>query len=133
MKYKDYYAILGVVRTAGEEDIKKAYRKLARKYHPDVSKDPQGEEKFKEIAEAYQTLKDTEKHTAYDRLGQHQPGENFQPSRDWGQEFNSQFNDGDHRLKASTCQTCLRSLRNIVARMVQALVSLARFPVKLSK
>jgi curved DNA-binding protein len=95
LKYKDYYDILGIARTADEDEIKKAYRKLARKYHPDVSKDPKGEEKFKEAAEAYQTLKDTEKRAAYDRLGQHQPGENFQPSRDWGQEFNSQFNHGE--------------------------------------
>ncbi len=94
MKYKDYYSILGVERAASEGDIKKAYRKLARKYHPDVSKDPQGEEKFKDVAEAYQTLKDTEKRAAYDRLGQHQSGEDFEPSRDWGKEFNTQFNDG---------------------------------------
>ena len=95
MKYKDYYAILGVERTADEASIKKAYRKLARKYHPDVSKDPQGEAKFKDLAEAYQTLKDGEKRAAYDRLGQHRSGEDFQPSRDWGQEFNSQFNGGE--------------------------------------
>ncbi len=98
MKYKDYYSILGVERAASIDDIKKAYRKLARKYHPDVSKDPKGEEKFKDVAEAYQTLKDTDKRAAYDRLGQHQSGEDFEPSRDWGKEFNSnfdsQFNNG---------------------------------------
>ena len=94
MKYKDYYSILGVERAGSEDDIKKAYRKLARKYHPDVSKDPQGEAKFKDVAEAYQTLKDTEKRAAYDRLGPHRSGEDFVPSRDWGKEFNSQFNDG---------------------------------------
>ena len=94
MKYKDYYAILGVQHTASDDDIKKAYRKLARKYHPDVSKDPKGEEKFKDLAEAYQTLKDSDKRAAYDRLGQHQSGEDFEPSRDWGKEFNTQFNDG---------------------------------------
>ena len=94
MKYKDYYSILGVARSAGEDDIKKAYRKLARKYHPDVSKDPEGEAKFKDVSEAYQTLKDAEKRAAYDRLGSHQSGEDFVPSRDWGQEFNTQFNDG---------------------------------------
>ena len=95
MKYKDYYSILGVEHNAGEDDIKKAYRKLARKYHPDVTKDPKGEEKFKDVAEAYQTLKDAGKRAAYDRLGKHQPGEDFQPSRDWGKEFNTQFNNGE--------------------------------------
>ena len=94
MKYKDYYSILGIEQTASDDDIKKAYHKLARKYHPDVSKDPEGEAKFKDVAEAYQTLKDTDKRAAYDRLGKHQSGEDFVPSRDWGKEFNSQFNDG---------------------------------------
>jgi curved DNA-binding protein len=69
MKYKDYYAILGVERGASADDIKKAYRKLAQKHHPDVSKEKGAEEKFKEIAEAYQTLKDPEKRAAYDQLG----------------------------------------------------------------
>lgn len=84
MKYKDYYEILGVKRDAGADDIKKAYRKLAHKYHPDVSKDPAGEAKFKDVAEAYQTLKDPEKKSAYDNLGQHRPGEDFQPPPGWG-------------------------------------------------
>ncbi|HMI36624.1 MAG TPA: DnaJ domain-containing protein, partial [Steroidobacteraceae bacterium] len=66
MKYKDYYQILGVARDASHDDIKKSYRKLAHQYHPDVSKDPAGEEKFKEIAEAYETLKSPEKRAAYD-------------------------------------------------------------------
>jgi curved DNA-binding protein len=87
MKYKDYYAILGVDRNAGAEDIKKAYRKLARKYHPDVSKEPNAEEKFKEMAEAYETLKDPEKRAAYDQLGRYTPGQDFQPPPDWGQQF----------------------------------------------
>ncbi len=94
MKFKDYYSILGLERSANEEDIKKAYRKLARKYHPDVSKDPKGEEKFKDIAEAYQTLKDPEKRAAYDQLGSHRPGQDFQPSPDWGRDFGAQFGDG---------------------------------------
>ena len=61
MKYKDYYKILGLARDASTDDIKKAYRRLARKYHPDVSKEPRAEEKFKELGEAYETLKDAEK------------------------------------------------------------------------
>ena len=94
MKYKDYYAILGVARDASADDIKKAYRKLAQKYHPDVTKDPKGEEKFKEIAEAYQTLKDAEKRKAYDELGSHAPGENFRPPPDWERHFRESQGDG---------------------------------------
>jgi len=86
MKYKDYYQILGVARDASPDVIKKAYRKLAHKYHPDVSKDPSGEEKFKEIADAYQTLKDAEKRAAYDQLGPHQADQEFRPPPNWGSE-----------------------------------------------
>ncbi|HVY05607.1 MAG TPA: DnaJ C-terminal domain-containing protein [Burkholderiales bacterium] len=87
MKYKDYYEILGVARDGSDADIKKAYRKLAQKYHPDVSKEKDAEAKFKDIGEAYQTLKDPEKKAAYDNLGSHRPGEDFQPPPDWGQQF----------------------------------------------
>jgi curved DNA-binding protein len=87
MKFKDYYASLGLERNASDADIKKAYRKLAHKYHPDVSKEPAAEARFKEIAEAYQTLKDPEKRSAYDRLGQHAAGEEFRPPPDWGTQY----------------------------------------------
>jgi curved DNA-binding protein len=87
MKYKDYYAILGLEKTASADEIKAAYRKLARKYHPDVSKEKDAEAKFKEVAEAYQTLKDAEKRAAYDQLGSYQPGQDFQPPPDWQQHF----------------------------------------------
>jgi len=101
MKYKDYYAILGVERSADADTIKKAYRKLAQKYHPDVSKDPQGEEKFKEIAEAYATLKDREKRAAYDQLGRHAPGEDFRPPPDWGTRFGGDFGNAFEDLDLS--------------------------------
>src|SRR5258706_1144921 len=88
MKYKDYYATLGVARGASADEIKKAYRKLAQKNHPDVSKEKGAEEKFKEIAEAYQTLKDPEKRAAYDQLGaNYQPGQDFRPPPDWEKQY----------------------------------------------
>jgi curved DNA-binding protein len=87
VKYKDYYATMGVARDASAEDIKKAYRKLARKYHPDVSKEKDAEERFKDVQEAYETLKDPEKRAAYDQLGRHASGQEFRPPPDWGRAF----------------------------------------------
>jgi len=84
MQFKDYYAVLGVPREATQDDIKRAYRKLARKYHPDVSKEADAEERFKEVAEAYEVLKDPQKRVAYDRVGQQwKAGQDFHPPPDW--------------------------------------------------
>jgi curved DNA-binding protein len=83
VEYKDYYKIMGVGRDAPADDIKRAYRKLARKYHPDVSKEPDAEERFKELGEAYEVLRDPEKRAAYDSLGTRRPGEEFRPPPGW--------------------------------------------------
>jgi curved DNA-binding protein len=85
MDFKDYYAVLGVSESASPEDIKKAYRKLARKYHPDVSKEESASDKFKDVSEAYEVLKDPEKRAEYDELkkyGARQDG-SFQPPPGW--------------------------------------------------
>jgi curved DNA-binding protein len=83
VEYKDYYQIMGVGRDASADDIKRAYRKLARKYHPDVSKEKDAEARFKEVGEAYEVLRDPEKRAAYDALGTRKPGEEFRPPPDW--------------------------------------------------
>ena len=88
MEFKDYYKVMGVARDATEAQIKQAYRKLARKYHPDVSKEKDAEARFKEVGEAYEVLKSAEKRAAYDQLGQGpRAGEDFRPPPDWGAGF----------------------------------------------
>jgi len=92
MEFKDYYKTLDVPRDATVDDIKKAYRKLARKFHPDVSSEPDAEARMQEVNEAYAVLSDPEKRAAYDQIGRgHQPGEEFRPPPDWdaGFEFSS--------------------------------------------
>ncbi len=84
MQYKDYYKILGVSREASNDDIKKAYRKLAKQYHPDINKEAGAEEKYKEINEAYEVLKDPDKRKKYDTLGMNwQNGQDFTPPPGW--------------------------------------------------
>jgi curved DNA-binding protein len=88
MQYKDYYEILGVTRGSDADEVKRAYRKLARKYHPDVSKEKNAEDKFKEVQEAYEVLRDSEKRAAYDQLGREfRNGQQFRPPPDWSQRF----------------------------------------------
>lgn len=88
MQFKDYYAVMGVPRDATAEQVKQAYRRLARRYHPDVSKLPDAEQRFKEVGEAYEVLRDPQKRAAYDQLGTGpRPGEDFRPPPDWGTGF----------------------------------------------
>ena len=99
MDFKDYYDIMGVKRDASQDEIKRSYRKLARKYHPDVSKESDAEIHFKEVGEAYEVLKDPEKRAAYDQLGENwQGGQDFNPPPNWdaGFEFSGGgFTGGD--------------------------------------
>lgn len=93
MDYKDYYQILDIDKGATQEEIKRAYRKLARKYHPDVSKEDNAEEQFKQVAEAYEVLHDPEKRQAYDQFGGNwQDGQDFRPPPNWNQDF--EFHSG---------------------------------------
>ena len=88
MQYKDYYQVMGLARDANQDEIKRAYRKLARKYHPDVSKEADAEARFKELGEAYEVLKDPEKRVAYNQLGTNwKSGQDFKPPPNWDEGF----------------------------------------------
>lgn len=91
MEFRDYYKVMGVARDASQEDIKRAYRRLARKYHPDVSKEADAEARFKEVGEAYEVLSDPEKRAAYDALGQDWRAgqQGFRPPPDWASQFHA--------------------------------------------
>ena len=100
MEFKDYYSSMGLARDAKPDDIKRAHRKLARKYHPDVSKEKDAEARFKEVGEAYEVLKDPEKRAAYDQLGANwKAGQDFRPPPDWnaGAEYAGRPSDGSAR------------------------------------
>lgn len=87
-EYKDYYKTMGVARDVGQDELKRVYRRLARKYHPDVSKEKDAEARFKDVQEAYEVLKDPQKRAAYDQLGSNwRQGQDFRPPPDWGQNF----------------------------------------------
>ena len=95
MEYKDYYTTLDIDRNATQDEVKRAYRKLARKFHPDINKDADAEQRFKEIGEAYEVLQDTEKRAAYDKFGKDwQAGQDFKPPPDWDNGF--EFHGGGY-------------------------------------
>jgi len=97
MEFKDYYKTMGVEPGASADEIKRAYRKLARKYHPDVSNEADAEARFKEVGEAYEVLRDPEKREQYDQLrkGGYRPGEQFRPPPDWSSDRYQSWSFGD--------------------------------------
>ena len=110
MEFKDYYQTLDVPKTATPDEIKKAYRKLARKYHPDVSKEENAEARMKEINEAYAVLSDTEKRAAYDQVGQgYQAGQEFRAPPNWDEGF--EFSGADNADSSAFFENLFGNLR----------------------
>ena len=116
MKFQDYYAVMSVEKSATPQDIKRAHRKLARKYHPDVSKEKNAEARFKELAEAYDVLKDPEKRAAYDQLSaNYRAGQDFQPPPDWDSQpgqggYAQRSHDGDAQDHSAFFDALLRRM-----------------------
>ena len=95
MEFKDYYTTLNIDRNATQDEVKRAYRKLARKFHPDINKDAEAEQRFKEIGEAYEVLQDTEKRAAYNKFGKDwEAGQDFDPPPNWDKGF--EFHGGGY-------------------------------------
>ncbi len=117
MEFKDYYLVMGLERNATPEEIKRAHRKLARKYHPDVSKEKDAEARFKELREAYDVLKDPEKRASYDRLGaNYKAGQEFSPPPGWANrqpqngDFSENFQDSDGQDHSAFFDALFRSM-----------------------
>ena len=114
MEFRDYYQTMGVTKDATPEDIKRAHRKLARKYHPDVSKEKNAEAQFKELAEAYEVLRDPERRAAYDQLGaNHHAGQEFRPPPEWASRQtagSAGFDTGDGADHSAFFEELLRSM-----------------------
>ena len=125
MEYKDYYKILGVERDATQDDIKRAYRKLARTFHPDVNKEAGAEAKFKDAGEAYEVLKDPEKRAAYNELGANwKQGQDFRPPPNWDQGF--EFSGGGYTQADS------RAVQRLLREPVRPGASRSRRPRRLA-
>ena len=118
MEFRDYYQVLGVEKTASTDDIKKAYRRLARKYHPDVSKEADAEKRMQEVNEAWAVLSDAEKRAAYDSLGSHRPGEDFRPPPGWDSGF--EFSGGGHGRQSADFSDFFSSMFGDIGRGGQA-------------
>lgn len=106
MQFKDYYEVLGLDRKATQDDIKRSYRKLARKFHPDINKEAGAEDKFKEVSEANEVLSDTEKRAAYDQVGQNfSAGQDFKPPPGWDAGFEFSGAGGDQQSASDFFET----------------------------